>query len=203
MRICAHFQSDKTDNIAQQVTMAYYQNSVFPNSGLYIANQNFGPDYMRTQFGMDEDDAPTPPMWRFSDFAFVQWDEVCRASSNCQPIQYFLRHHVVYPPSFDVARQALRGKNFATIPTWANRAVFTPDDDDDGFFAILAGAHGSGAAYFLLQHKAQLGLRRISEITVWAVSGGHSTMSPLVTNAGEGDRDPYLMIMLHIEAVEN
>lgn len=182
--------------------MAAYQNTVFPESGLFIANQNYGPEYMRQQLGITAAEAPTPPMSRFSDFAFLQWDEVCRASSNCQPIKYFLRHHVVYEPSFDVARQALRNRNLATIPTWANRETFTPDDeDDDGFFGILAGAHGSGAAYFLLQHKAQLGLRKVSSITVWAVNGGHSVLWSINTSTGPDRRDPMLMIMLGIDAV--
>lgn len=76
--------------------------------------------------------------------------------------------------------------------------MFRADDEGDkgNFFALLASAHGAGVAYMLLQHKKQFELKRVSEITVWALEGEHSVMEPW-----DSETDPDLMMMLKIENV--
>ncbi|KFA81995.1 hypothetical protein S40288_10356 [Stachybotrys chartarum IBT 40288] len=136
-------------------------------------------------YGIDEGEARTT-MWKhmrfwdgtnpvqlgipFSDFAFRQWRSACKATESCdvQNLRFFFQHHIVYPPSFNIAVDALRRRGVEQIPSWSNPASFRPDDDDEGFYAMLGGARGAGAAFVLNQHKAELGQLRINEIHVWA-----------------------------------
>lgn len=176
--------------------MGEYQNVFSARSGFILAENNYSPEERNRQNHTPE--RPVPPMARWSDMVFVQWQEQCDREPSCSlgDVRLILRHHIVYPPSFDIAIAALRRRGFNTIPQFGSREVFRPGDDDEGFYAILGEAHGAGAAYFLIQHKGQLGLRGITSFTVWANSAGHSTQT-----SWSRDADPYLFVMAEVESM--
>ncbi|KFA55737.1 hypothetical protein S40293_10088 [Stachybotrys chartarum IBT 40293] len=159
---------------------------------------NYSPAYEARRYGMT--DVRLPDMRQFSDFAFLQWRSACEATEGCdvRKLRFFFRHHIVYPPSFNIAVDALRRRGIEQIPAWPNTAIFRPDDDDEGFYAMLGEAHGAGAAFVLNQHKAELGLLRINEIHVWAEDDDFDTRQEFTE-----PNDPALYMWMAIERVQS
>ena len=79
-----------------------------------------------------------------------------------------LRSGVVNLETLSVTTTALRLEPNALHPTWPGRDF---DPHSDGFAALLASPNGRGVAWFLAQHKAQLGHKTISNIRVWGDNG--------------------------------
>jgi hypothetical protein len=75
-----------------------------------------------------------------------------------------LRSGVVNTETLFVTTNALRLKPNAPHPAWPGRD-FGPQSEE--FAALLASPNGRGVAWFLAQHKAQLGHKTISNVRVW------------------------------------
>lgn len=56
-------------------------------------------------------------------------------------------------------------KTDQSLGDWDNKATFTKGTD--AFYALIATTNGSGSAWLLAQHKAQLGLKTIKSIFIF------------------------------------
>jgi hypothetical protein len=55
--------------------------------------------------------------------------------------------------------------------TWATRLTLTAADNIAEFCAVLGTPNGSGGGYLLLTHKALLGLKKITQVDIYAAEG--------------------------------
>jgi hypothetical protein len=90
-------------------------------------------------------------------------------------------------------------KKALSLPVWPG-VSYVPGDDP--FYALLGSPNGYGAAWFLIQHKAQFGLYTISKITVYSQPELFSHMDMEITpvpvpvpesNQGQGQQVPSKM----------
>ncbi|KAK1948934.1 hypothetical protein LY78DRAFT_732423 [Colletotrichum sublineola] len=148
-------------------THASYQNVVNPRSGAFIFDRTFSPRYEVAE----SHTGTVPELEHVSDLAYFQWLEACQIKRvHPSTIRLIYAAHITYVPSFNVVLQALSRQGHQSVPDWNNRAILSMDSDEG--LAILGSTHGAGAALFLLQHKAALGNKAITEVTVWGGSGG-------------------------------
>ncbi|GJC92628.1 WD domain-containing protein [Colletotrichum higginsianum] len=112
-----------------------------------------------------------PELEQLSDIAYFQWLYACR-EKNIHPanIRLIFRAKITYAPSFELIALALSDAGYGRVPGWDRRATFGMDTRPG--LAILGSTHGSGAALFLIQHKRILGLKKITQVTVWGDNGG-------------------------------
>lgn len=62
--------------------------------------------------------------------------------------------------------QAFQIARLTSIPTYENKVTFNMDTDVGK--GILGSPNGAGCGYLVAQHKAQLGLKKITKVVVWA-----------------------------------
>ncbi|KAK7419609.1 hypothetical protein QQX98_003200, partial [Neonectria punicea] len=55
----------------------------------------------------------------------------------------------------------------SAIGDWDNRLTIDVKRNPNEFYAILGSPNGSGGAYFLLTHKAKLGIRTIDTVDIF------------------------------------
>jgi hypothetical protein len=65
-----------------------------------------------------------------------------------------------------IAEGALQTIGETTWIPWADHVEFGIDSDQAK--AILSSPNGGGVAWFLINHKAQLGLKTIKSVSLWA-----------------------------------
>ncbi|KAK4974647.1 Mitochondrial import inner membrane translocase subunit tim8 [Elasticomyces elasticus] len=120
---------------------------------------------------MEGGHGPTPPLWRFSDVLWLQWEAAAAAAEqSVSNIKYFLRNGVKDWDSLAVV-DAIRQRGYP-LKGWANCDTFEMQDDDpdkqDIARALLGTPNGNGIVWFLLQHKQQTGKRfTVSRVTLW------------------------------------
>ena len=108
---------------------------------------------------------PFPWLEKLSDVAFLVFQQLMKETNQpTDRLKGFLRSGVVNTETLFVTTNALRLKPNALHPAWPGRD-FGPQSD--GFAALLASPNGRGVAWFLAQHKVQLGHKTISNIRVW------------------------------------
>ncbi|KAH0421283.1 hypothetical protein CcaCcLH18_13510 [Colletotrichum camelliae] len=148
-------------------THASYQNVLNPRSGAIIFDRNFSP-----RFQIEENKiGDVPDLEQLSDLVYFQWLDACQAKGvHPSNVKLIYRSNVTYRPTFNVVLQALYNKGHQFVPGWNNRVILSMDTEEG--LAILGSTHGAGAALFLIQHKAALGNKRITEVTVWGGSAG-------------------------------
>jgi hypothetical protein len=108
---------------------------------------------------------PFPLLEKLSDVAFLVFQQLMKETKQpMDQLKGLLRSGVVNSETLLVTTNALRLKPDAPHPAWPGRD-FGPQSE--GFAAILASPNGRGVAWFLAQHKAQLGHKTISNVRVW------------------------------------
>jgi hypothetical protein len=112
---------------------------------------------------------PFPLLEKLSDVAFLVFQQLMKETKQpTDRLKGLLRSEVVNTETLFVTTNALRLQPNAPHPNWPSRD-FGPRSD--GFAALLASPNGRGVAWFLAQHKAQLGHKTISNIRVWGEDG--------------------------------
>ncbi|KAJ0343519.1 hypothetical protein COL154_009081 [Colletotrichum chrysophilum] len=148
-------------------TGASYQNVLNPRSGAIIFDRNFSPRYQIEKNKIGD----VPDLEQLSDMVYFQWLDACQAKGvHPSNVRLIYRSNITYRPSFNVVLQALYNKGHQSVPGWNDRVILSMDTEEG--LAILGSTHGAGAALFLIQHKAALGNKRITEVTVWGGSRG-------------------------------
>ncbi|KAK6227423.1 hypothetical protein QIS74_00978 [Colletotrichum tabaci] len=150
-----------------QPTQVYYKNVFNPRFGAIMFDDNISPRSEIATNGLGD----VPELEQLSDIAYFQWLYACRAKIiHPANIRLIFRAKITYAPSFELIAQALSDAGYGRVPGWNRRATFSMDTRPG--LAILGSTHGSGAALFLIQHKRILGLKKITQVTVWGDRGG-------------------------------
>ncbi|KAK5122394.1 hypothetical protein LTR85_003978 [Meristemomyces frigidus] len=154
-------------------TQADYTNVYNPRQGAIIANFNYGPLIQIQRNGLAEEhpDITAPPLKQWSDVVFLEYQSECQAQG--QPIdrlQYFFRYQTQDPRTEYVVDACLdpaqdRPDEYDEAPAFGSRRVYTMDTEEGK--ALLASPNGSGVAWFLIQHRQQLGHKRVRSVSVF------------------------------------
>jgi hypothetical protein len=115
------------------------------------------------------------PLKQWSDVVFLLWQRI--AGSNARGLQ----HHIQCPISNEDTRRIMRkaigeGDSFSDwdslSPFQEGGRTFRPNSQE--YYALLGSPNGFGIAWLLIQHKAQLGVKTVSEITVFGADSDAS-----------------------------
>ena len=137
------------------------------NSEFISADNNWGPrsEGPNQTPKVDGVDFPFPLLEKLSDVSFLVFQKLMKETRQpMDRLKGFLRSGVVNPETLSITSQALRLKETEAHPKWPGRDFKA---QSDGFAALLASPNGCGVAWFLGQHKAQLGHKTITSIRVW------------------------------------
>ncbi|KAK2049478.1 hypothetical protein LZ31DRAFT_622642 [Colletotrichum somersetense] len=145
-----------------QPTHAVYKNVHNPSSGAIVFDVDYSPEYYKVRYGRGD----IPDISHVSDVVYFQWLEVCK-EKNVRPssIRTIFVSQVTHKATFAVVQQALWDVEKAKVPEWNQKLTFSMDSRQG--LAILGSTWGSAIALFLIQHKATLGLKKITDVTVW------------------------------------
>ncbi|KAJ4377931.1 hypothetical protein N0V83_000761 [Neocucurbitaria cava] len=131
--------------------------------GVLIAHDNRTAPHM----GPFQDKVITkiPPLVHWSDIAFLQ-----HIASNPNPtippatLKYIVRLTIQNVPTYTILSKILMKHGLTQWDTWPG---ITFDIDSEEGRAILGTPNGSGTAWLLIQHKKQLGDRKIEKVTLF------------------------------------
>ncbi|KAJ5403995.1 hypothetical protein N7509_003866 [Penicillium cosmopolitanum] len=135
-------------------TYGYYIGSMSATSGYISAENNASP-------WEESDKERQPPLTKLSDVYFLRWQDIA-SRKQLRNLKYFFRLHVINTQSKAIAAQAFGGE---PVPRWPGRSF---DLSTDEGLAILGTPNGAGVAWFLINHKPELGVRAPNKVTVFS-----------------------------------
>ncbi|KAL4869553.1 hypothetical protein BDV12DRAFT_196179 [Aspergillus spectabilis] len=157
-------------------TFAYYIGSASPQAGYISAEDNANAMY---QAGV-----PGPEPRRLSDIYYLIWKQIAKISKELRNIKYFIRFHVINTQSKTVALKACDND----VPFWPGKDFDMSTTEGK---ALLGSPNGSGVAYFLINHKQDLGVKVVKKVTVFKTIG---------TNAETGLPEDWIHFVFSIGA---
>lgn len=167
-----HTRQSVIDQRVYRPTQAQY-NNVYSRE-IIIAEASYGPDYQ----GKFEKPPVTGdeiiPLKQWSDVTFLEYQNYCAGlartedttqQSCMRSLRGILRHRAVNEKTLEIGREALKksGKPFNAWPGRATWKIHEPEAQ-----ALLATPNGRGIAWFLAQHKEQLGRKVVTEVSAFA-----------------------------------
>jgi hypothetical protein len=150
-------------DISTQETNAYFKQICNPTEGVVIAASNLGP----YDAGLLQDPpiANLPLLRHWSDIAFLQYLSSCSEQTTVpMTLRYIFRATIQNVPTYSILNNILVNHGLKTYETWPG---LTFDVGSEEGRAILGTPHGSGVVWLLVQHKPQLGNKRIDRITMF------------------------------------
>ena len=140
---------------------------------IIIGDFNFGPDTMGGRKSPPMVGTEIVPLKQWSDVTFLQYQEYCKQQSTIQsPVEAclkqlrgILRANVVSAKTRQIADEALQ-KSGKVLADWDKRTTLTIDEE--AAQALLATPNGQGVAWFLAQHKPQLGRKIVTEVSMFS-----------------------------------
>ncbi|WQF90238.1 hypothetical protein CDEST_15252 [Colletotrichum destructivum] len=148
-------------------TMSSYSNVLVPASGAIIFVDNFSPTARNQEWNIGN----VPELDKLSDIAFFQWIDACK-TKNVDPktLKLMFISHVVHDATYKIVVDALREAGHKRMPSYAKKIVFSMEAKQGQ--AILGSVWGSALSWMLIQHKTELGLKKITEVAVWGLRLG-------------------------------
>lgn len=142
-------------------TNADYTNIFNVDGGAIIGDMNIGPDHMVQEMGIRGE---VVPLKQYSDVAFLAWQN--EAGDRTNGLRYIIKNGIVNDDTIEVAEHILQQRNVRLQP-WPGLKIPFPQEDA---LALMGSPSGRGAAWMLIQHKNQLGLKRFSHVTIFSVN---------------------------------
>ncbi|RMZ05100.1 hypothetical protein D0860_06083 [Hortaea werneckii] len=138
---------------------------------IIIGDFNFGPDTMGGRKSLPMVGGEIIPLKQWSDVTFLQYQEYCKQHATetlpfeacLRGLRGILRANVVSAKTREIANVALQ-KSGKEVASWDKRTTWTIDEE--AAQALLATPNGQGVAWFLAQHKAQLGRKIVTEVSI-------------------------------------
>ncbi|KAL3464834.1 hypothetical protein BJX64DRAFT_286022 [Aspergillus heterothallicus] len=150
---------------------ATYQSLFNVDAGLLVADYNSSPKAENPSWPDDK----FVPLKQWSDVIFLLWEHI--AGSNARDLRHHIQCAVANEVTAGIMRKAIGVDD--TFSEWDSLSplheggrTFRPGSD--AYYALLNTPNGFGIAWFLIQHKAQLGIKTVSEITVFGADGERS-----------------------------
>ena len=115
---------------------------------------------------------PTKPdsmLEKWSDCAYLMWKHDCQEQNvPVSNIKYFFQEKIQNDTTGKVLEVVLakRGIAMYKLGKWPGITISTSTDDGK---ALLGCPSGFGPAYFLAEHRASLGRKKITEVQFWKV----------------------------------
>jgi hypothetical protein len=167
-----------------QATDAEYKNVYWPEQGLILASNNYGPADQarghRTSQRLpghggwnDEDNLPQLKNW--SDLTFLIWMKLTESRpERHSELKYVFRNMVQSESTKNIVATILRNRAPANMKSQPGIG-YAPDQDhpvvlmpgDENFDALLSSDNVKGVAYLLFQHKDVFGEKTIKKLSIW------------------------------------
>ncbi|CZR65700.1 uncharacterized protein PAC_15600 [Phialocephala subalpina] len=110
---------------------------------------------------LHETEGSSPDLAHWSDVVFLSWQ---RYSSTPTQLKYVIPANIQETDSKAWAVQAVINSGETLIPNYPKTIEFSIDTDYEK--AILALHNGAGIGFLLARHKAQLGVKTVSSVTL-------------------------------------
>ncbi|KAJ5638650.1 hypothetical protein N7528_001040 [Penicillium herquei] len=162
----------KVSNLEYPASGAMYSNVFYVDQGhgLIVADENFSPKSRAPEF--EGKDIPYVKLRQWSDVVFLDWQNQCSKTQEDKSVghgditnsNYFIRFKfsIVNGDAEEVIGYVTKGQ---TIGGYNNPMVFNAGEDN--FNALLGTPNGGGVAWFLINHKAQLGIKTLASISLF------------------------------------
>ncbi|KAI7314535.1 hypothetical protein KC326_g5001 [Hortaea werneckii] len=163
------------EGIIYRPTGGRYQNIYC--KGAIIADFNFGPDNRGGRKSPPMVASEIVPLKQWSDVTFIQYQDYCKRRDTTtstfeaclRGLRGVMRANVVSAKTKELANEALQ-KSGKVLTSWDQRTTWTIKEE--AAQALLATPNGQGVAWFLAQHKAQLGRKVVTEVSVFSKPEG-------------------------------
>ena len=155
---------------AVQGTLPYFAQVCNPEAGILIADGNLT---VPAAVMLEDELTKLPPLHYWSDIAFLQYLSTFPSPPpQPLPLNYVLRLGIMNHDTYQVLGNIFAGHGLHQCHSWPG---LTFDIESEEGRAILGTPNGSGVAWMLIQHKAQLGEKKIKKVTVFhaSASGDH------------------------------
>ncbi|PWY87094.1 hypothetical protein BO94DRAFT_546336 [Aspergillus sclerotioniger CBS 115572] len=134
-----------------------YANVYYPEEGLIIADENYGP---RNNKKIAEDGQPYVKLQQWSDVVYLNWEN--QAGSDVSELKAVIRFSISNLGAQAVMNTVTGG---AVIGGYKSPMKF--ESGSANYNALLGTPNGSGVAWLLINHKAQLGIKTIKSISLF------------------------------------
>ncbi|KAK2035820.1 hypothetical protein LZ31DRAFT_485655 [Colletotrichum somersetense] len=148
-------------------TYSSYANVHVPASGAIIFDNDTSPEAMKNELKLGD----VPELHRLSDIAFFQWMDACRTKKvDPKSLKLMFVATVTNVETYNVVVDALLTAKYLWMPNFAQKVEFSMDTRQGQ--AILGSKWGSVLSWMLIQHKKELGLKKITKVAVWGLGDG-------------------------------
>ncbi|KAF2764001.1 hypothetical protein EJ03DRAFT_356159 [Teratosphaeria nubilosa] len=143
---------------------AFYTNILNPAHGTSMATNNDGPAHVNPP------QKPLVPLRQWSDVVFLTWQHLCEVQGvDVDDIERIIRVNIVNEDTLELMLAVLQNEmgvaELTDLGDFQNGEEFLPSDD--GFDVLMGTPNASGVAWFLAQHRTDVGEKEISRITLW------------------------------------
>lgn len=163
-------QSYMVDNKLYRATGASYSFTVNPEQGIIISLNRESPRYAANDREPLVPPEQLPLLTQFSDVAWITWKHFALdMKTDIKNLKYFLSSRITNKDTQQVLKRALQAKNWE-LADWPGH---TFERNWAETKAILGTPNVQGFAYFLIQHKKDLGNMFIDKIQVFSGETAH------------------------------
>ena len=170
-------------------TMAVYKNffCLGPTYGAILAPYNYGPDARGSGRRPPVTGSEVIPLKQWSDLVFLAWQNFqqkqAEPEARMQNLRYVFRMQIANVDTESIVSRVMGG---VAASVWPGKTFKMTTDEGK---ALLGTPHGSGIAWLLAQHKKQLGLKTVDEVTVYRLTTGQPTSLCFALKDIGGDDD--------------
>lgn len=141
-----------------------------PKDGVLIAHSNHSAPHVS---GLrDPETLKIPSLHHWSDIAYLQWlttstfvaGRTPAVTPTPAPIKYIFRLSIHNVRTYSILDKIMRRNGRSTYDAWPG---MTFDIESEEGKAILGTPNGAGTAWLLIQHRRQLGPRKIEKVTAF------------------------------------
>ncbi|KAI2476620.1 hypothetical protein Ptr902_11967 [Pyrenophora tritici-repentis] len=136
---------------------AQFLSEIHAQAGILKACSNYAPSHTDRAACVSR-----PSLAHWSDAAFLQWASMHQDEQGVRSLNYILREDIQNANTLHIAGHIIR--DLPQYHTWPG-AVF-PDSSDE-CMALLGTPNGSGIAWFLAQHREQLGHKVVDRVALF------------------------------------
>ncbi|OQO14140.1 hypothetical protein B0A48_01016 [Cryoendolithus antarcticus] len=148
------------------ISKGTYNQYINVNKGLVVPYYIYSPQHEAAKNSVK---GKIVPLSRYSDVLFLEWKKLCgRSRASACPFQYFLFLNIENQPTWGTIMKVLKNKGVNTLQPWPGTTV---DMDSDEGRALLATQIGNPLAWYLIQHKDDLGLQTVTKVNIFRNKG--------------------------------
>ncbi|KAK5721358.1 Mitochondrial import inner membrane translocase subunit tim8 [Elasticomyces elasticus] len=173
-------------------TKANYHNQFNPAGGFILCGWNYSPDYEIGKAAKKLPPVklgPAPPMSRLSDVLWLQWKVAVEAKGgDLGNVKYFLRHQVMDKTS-DAILNTIAAMPDEKVVAWPGNEYYFTDPEGSPkrqiAQALLGSPNGVAVAFFLMQHRVQIGggvakKKTLEKVRLFSTQDGESELRHLL-----------------------